>query len=279
MQIKFLHTPMEIIFTILCGLFLLAVFLGWLVLQIPYLELASSFVSFMYDYYVSGYLLSDIILLPLVAFGVLLNLSESKHLKWIQAVSLFMAGYVFLLTLTLLVFFDKLSSGFQATFFLPAYFSDSYCFGVDGISILLIVLVAFMTLLCIFAALRRKSGFKSIILCLFLIEFLCIAVFSVLDILLFYMFFESVLMPMFIMIGVWGSTRSGRIRAAYLFFLYTLAGSILFLIAIMVIYLETGTTNLLVLLNIDFSEKKQLFLWLFAFFGFAVKIPMFPIHI
>lgn len=93
------------------------------------------------------------------------------------------------------------------------------------------------------------------------------------------MFFESVLMPMFIMIGVWGSTYSGRVKAAYYFFIYTLAGSILFLVAIMLIYLETGTTNLVILFNTEFSITKQLVLFILSFLGFAVKIPLFPIHI
>jgi proton-translocating NADH-quinone oxidoreductase chain M len=105
-----------------------------------------------------------------------------------------------------------------------------------------------------------------------------IAVFCMLDLLLFYVFFESVLIPMFIIIGVWGS-RERKIRAAYQFFLYTLVGSVLMLLAILAIYFQAGTTDLEVLLTTNFSEKRQLLLWLAFFCSFAVKVPMIPVHI
>jgi NADH:ubiquinone oxidoreductase subunit 4 (subunit M) len=103
-------------------------------------------------------------------------------------------------------------------------------------------------------------------------------VFCVLDLLLFYIFFESVLMPMFLIVGVWGS-RERKIRAAYQFFLYTLVGSLLMLLAIVIIYFQAGTTDLQILWNTEFSEKKQLLLWLAFFASFAVKVPMVPFHI
>jgi len=107
---------------------------------------------------------------------------------------------------------------------------------------------------------------------------LLIFVFSVLDVLVFYVFFESILIPMFFVIGIWGS-RTRKIKAAYQFFIYTLVGSVLMLLAIFLIYFEAGTTDFQLLLNVSFSEKKQMVLWLAFFASFAVKVPMVPFHI
>ena len=105
-----------------------------------------------------------------------------------------------------------------------------------------------------------------------------LAVFCILDLLLFYVFFESVLIPMFFIIGIWGS-RERKIRAAYQFFLYTLFGSVLMLLAILLIYFQAGTTDYQILITTSFSEKRQLLLWLAFFASFAVKVPMVPVHI
>jgi len=113
---------------------------------------------------------------------------------------------------------------------------------------------------------------------LLLTEFFLINVFSVLDLFFFYIFFESILIPMFIIIGVWGS-RQRKIHAAYQFFFYTLFGSIIMLIGIIVIYFNTGTTDIQVLAQTEFSEMRQIFLWLSFFCSFAVKVPMLPVHI
>ena len=109
-------------------------------------------------------------------------------------------------------------------------------------------------------------------------EMLLICVFSVLDLVLFYIFFEAILIPMFLIIGVWGS-RERKIRAAYQFFLYTLIGSLFMLLAILLIYFQVGTTDVQILLTTEFSERRQLFLWFAFFASFAVKIPMLPFHI
>lgn len=114
-------------------------------------------------------------------------------------------------------------------------------------------------------------------MCFILLELLLILVFSVLDLVLFYIFFESILIPMFIIIGVWGS-RERKIGAAYQFFLYTLLGSVFFLIAILTIYFETGTTDIQILLTTEFSFVSQIWLWLAFFASFAVKVPMIPVH-
>lgn len=114
-------------------------------------------------------------------------------------------------------------------------------------------------------------------ICFLILELLLILTFSVLDLILFYIFFESILMPMMIIIGVWGS-RERKIGAAYQFFLYTLFGSVFFLIAILTIYFETGTTDIQILLTTHFPFHRQLILWLAFFASFAVKVPMIPVH-
>ena len=119
---------------------------------------------------------------------------------------------------------------------------------------------------------------KEFILMLLLTEFLLINVFAVLDLFFFYIFFEGVLIPMFIIIGIWGS-RQRKIHAAYQFFFYTLFGSILMLLGIIIIYFETGTTDIQILSQIELSKQKQLLLWLAFFASFAVKVPMVPVHI
>ena len=122
------------------------------------------------------------------------------------------------------------------------------------------------------------SYLKEYLICFLVLEFLLIQVFCVLDLFLFYIYFESVLIPMFLIVGIWGS-RERKIRAAYQFFLYTLLGSLLMLIALLCIYFQTGSTDLQFLWNIEFSEKHQFLFWLAFFASFAVKIPMIPFHI
>lgn len=134
-------------------------------------------------------------------------------------------------------------------------------------------------IICILASWSSISYcIKEYLICFLVLEFLLLNVFCVLDLFLFYIFFEAVLMPMFLIIGVWGS-RTRKIRAAYQFFLYTLSGSLFMLLAILIIYFYAGTTDLQVLLNLVFPIKKQLILWLAFFIGFAVKVPMVPFHI
>jgi len=113
---------------------------------------------------------------------------------------------------------------------------------------------------------------------LLILESLLIIVFTILDLLLFYIFFESILIPMFLMIGIWGSRRR-KVRAAYLLFFYTLFGSVLMLVAIMSIYMQVGSTDYQILLSVNFAEDRQKFLWLAFFLSFASKIPMVPVHI
>lgn len=150
--------------------------------------------------------------------------------------------------------------------------------GLDAISLFFIILTTFLTPICLLLSRSAiKIYVKEYLLCFLLLEWLLIATFSVLDLLLFYIFFESILMPMLIIIGVWGS-RERKIGAAYQFFLYTLFGSVFFLLAILAIYFDTGTTDIHILLTTYFSFDRQIFLWFAFFASFAVKIPMVPVH-
>lgn len=153
----------------------------------------------------------------------------------------------------------------------------SYSFGLDGISIHFFFLSALLVFLCILF-IWNENNFKEYAINLLVIELFLLIIFSVLDLMLFYIFFEAILIPMYLIIGVWGS-RERKIRAVYLFFFYTLCGSLLMLIGILYIYNQVGTLNLEYLLAWNFTFNEQLFLWFAFFFSFASKIPMFPFHI
>ena len=151
--------------------------------------------------------------------------------------------------------------------------------GIDGISLFFVLLTTLLIPICLLASWEAiKNNQKEYFIAFLAMEALVIAVFCVLDIILFYVFFESVLIPMFIIIGVWGS-RERRIRAAYMFFLYTLLGSVLMLLAILYIYYSAGTTDYQILLTTQFDPQVQKLLWLAFFASFAVKVPMLPVHI
>jgi proton-translocating NADH-quinone oxidoreductase chain M len=159
-------------------------------------------------------------------------------------------------------------------------FFNINCFlGIDGISLLFIILTTFLYPICILSSWKSINNFyKEFIIVFLMMESLLLIVFSILDLVLFYIFFESVLIPMFLIVGVWGSRRR-KVRAAYMLFLYTLFGSVLMLLAILVIYFQAGTTDYQVLLTTTFSDNTQKLLWLAFFISFASKIPMVPVHI
>ncbi|XP_048552451.1 NADH-ubiquinone oxidoreductase chain 4-like [Triticum urartu] len=151
--------------------------------------------------------------------------------------------------------------------------------GIDGLSLFFVILTTFLIPICISVGWCGMRSFGKEYITAFLIrEFLMIAVSCMLDPLLFYVLSESVPIPMFIIIGVWGS-RQRKIKAAYQFFLYTLLGSVFMLLAILLILLQTGTTDLQILLTTEFSERRQILLWIAFFASFAVKVPMVPVHI
>nr|YP_009476650.1 NADH dehydrogenase subunit 4 [Storeatula sp. CCMP1868]AVM81143.1 NADH dehydrogenase subunit 4 [Storeatula sp. CCMP1868] len=188
---------------------------------------------------------------------------------------------VFICSLSLLTLFDSSSCKFQFVewFELLTFFNFNFFIGIDGISIFFILLTTFLIPICLLIEwFSKKKNVKEYHLCFLLMNLFLIIVFSVLDILIFYIFFESILIPMFLVVGIFGS-KTRRIKAAYQFFLYTLIGSLLMLLSIFLIFFETGSTDFQILLNFEFSEKKQFILWLAFFISFAIKIPMFPLHI
>ena len=229
-------------------------------------------------------LLSFVLFFPLLGALFLLFVPSWKS-QLIKNIALNISLFNFLISLILWVEFDNSTSKFQffenfTSFQTDLSFSTfNLLFGIDGISLFFVILTTFLIPVCILVSWNSITSYvKEYCMAFLILESLMIAVFSVLDLLLFYIFFESVLIPMFIIIGVWGS-RERKIRAAYQFFLYTLFGSVLMLLAILLIYFQAGTTDLEVLYTTSFSETRQLLLWLAFFASFAVKVPMVPVHI
>lgn len=186
---------------------------------------------------------------------------------------------VFLVSLVLWFNFDKTSSEFQwveKVEWMPA-FGISYHMGVDGISVLFVLLTTLLVPICILASWEAiKERVKEYMICFLILETFMIGMFSALDMMLFYIFFEAVLIPMFIIIGIWGGKE--RVYAAFKMFLYTLLGSVLMLIAMLAMYHEAGTTDMTVLLNHTFPSEMQKWMWLAFFASFAIKVPMWPVH-
>jgi len=193
-------------------------------------------------------------------------------------VALWTTIITFILSIFIWIEFDFSTSGFQFVEERP-WLGDtiSYRMGVDGISMLFVILTTFLMPGCILASwVSVKSRVKEYMIAFLVLETLLIGVFCALDLVLFYLFFEGGLIPMFLIIGIWGG--KGRVYASFKFFLYTLLGSVLMLIAIMAMYAESGTTDITQLLNYDFPVGMQTWLWLAFFASFAVKMPMWPVH-
>ena len=224
-------------------------------------------------------ILSSIILLPSIGaffiFFVKANKSKYQSNKY---VALFISLANFLLSLYLWYIFDKTSTDFQFVEnreWIPGLIN--YKVGVDGISILFIILTTFITPLCVISVNSTiENRLKDFLIAILLMETLMIGVFCSLDLIIFYLFFEGGLIPMFLIIGIWGGQR--RVYSAFKFFLYTLLGSVLMLIAIISIYWMTGTTDVEKLYEIGLETKYQNLLWLAFFSSFAVKTPMWPVH-
>jgi proton-translocating NADH-quinone oxidoreductase chain M len=209
------------------------------------------------------------------------ELSQKENNFYLWGIGLINSAFIFLLSSIIWLCYNNHTMYFQGMHVLTwdTFWGISLVFGVDGISILLIQLTTFLIPICFLASMASiKNRVQDYIALFFLIEFLCICSFTFLDLILFYIFFEAVLIPMFVIIGIWGS-RERKVRAGYQFFIYTLLGSVFMLFAIVIIWSQTGTTNYFALLTTNFSEELQLWLWL-AFFGaFAVKVPMVPFHL
>nr|YP_010620136.1 NADH dehydrogenase subunit 4 [Melanothamnus gigas]WAX04172.1 NADH dehydrogenase subunit 4 [Melanothamnus gigas] len=222
-----------------------------------------------------------IMILPLIGIIFLVLFISDTNKSFLKIFSFLITSLTFLFSLVLWILFSESTASFQfiETYpFLP-FFNLTYTIGLDGISLFFIILSTFLINLCILISWEFPKFFvKEYFLSFLFLEFCLIQVFCVLDILFFYIFFESVLIPMFLIIGIWGS-RTRKIRAAFQFFLYTLVGSFFMLGAIIFIYALKGTTDLLILWFTDFPIKVQLILWILFFFGLAVKIPMIPFHI
>ena len=225
-------------------------------------------------------ILSTVTFLPLVgAFLILLIRDEGDSARRnIRNVALLTTVFTFLLSLFIWAGFDNLNPGFQMVEKMGWLDSGiSYHMGVDGISMLFVILTTFLMPLCILASWESvEKRVKEYMIAFLILETLMIGVFCALDIMLFYVFFEGVLIPMFIIIGVWGGKR--RVYASFKFFLYTLLGSVLMLLAIMAMFWSAGTTDIPTLLTFNFPVNLQTWLWLAFFASFAVKMPMWPVH-
>ncbi len=224
-------------------------------------------------------ILSTIIFLPLLgALFIFLFRDNKDNNKSSIYVSLFTSIANLFLTLFLWYSFDNNISAFQ---FVEEknWISGLIKFklGIDGISILFVILTAFIAPICIISCVNSiKERVKEFLIAILILETFMLGVFCSLDLVIFYLFFEAGLIPMFIIIGVWGGSR--KVYSAFKFFLYTLLGSVLMLVAIISIYWLTGTTDIVKIFQIKISKEYQYLLWLAFFSSFAVKMPMWPFH-
>ena len=226
-----------------------------------------------------SWILSGILLLPVVgALFILLLPGETeatkRNARWI---ALFATLLTFVLSLVAWGRFNPAEPGFQLIEE-HDWFSHVilYKLGVDGISMPFVLLTTLLMPISIAAAWTIENRVKECMIAFLVLEMLMIGVFVALDLILFYVFFEGSLIPMFLIIGIWG--HKNRVYAAFKFFLYTFTGSVLMLLAIMAMYWTAGTTDITVLLKTAFAPRMQTWLWLGFFASFAVKLPMWPVH-
>ena len=225
-------------------------------------------------------LLSVVTFLPLLGVAAILlargeDEAASRYARW---AALWATIITFLVSLLILPNFNAQASGFQLVENHSWLGMANYRMGVDGISMPFVLLTTLLMPICIGASWFVKSRVREYMIAFLVLETLMIGVFCALDLVLFYVFFEAGLIPMFLIIGVWGGPR--RVYASFKFFLYTLLGSVLMLIAIIAMYWQAGTTDIAVLLTRDagFPAAMQTYLWLAFFASFAVKMPMWPVH-
>ena len=224
-------------------------------------------------------IISALILLPTIgSLFLIFSKSNDQSNSTIKYVALFTSVVNFLLSIYLWFLFDETTSAFQ-------FVEDrewligivNYKVGVDGISILFVILTTFITPLCIISVNNSvKKRLRDFLIAILIMESFMIGVFCSLDLVIFYLFFEAGLIPMFLIIGIWGGPK--RVYSAFKFFLYTLLGSVLMLVAIISIYWITGTTDVVKLYELGIDSKYQNLLWLAFFSSFAVKTPMWPVH-
>jgi NADH-quinone oxidoreductase subunit M len=228
-------------------------------------------------------ILSLVTFLPLVGALVILILARDEDAEVVASqarwVALWASLVTFLLSLLIWAFFDNGTAAFQfeeKADWMPEY-GIGYRMGVDGISMFFVLLSTLLTLVAVVASWQAITvRVKEYMIAFLVLETLMVGMFCALDFVLFYMFFEGVLIPMFLIIGVWGGRD--RVYAAFKFFLYTLAGSVLFLLALLAMYFEVGTTDIPTIMAHEFTRQMQIWLWLGLFASFAVKVPMWPVH-
>ena len=232
------------------------------------------------------HLLSLTTFLPLVGAVLILAIRGDDNAvvaRNARNVALLTTVVTFIVSILVMVVFDPTQAGFQLKEtgrWMPGFAGAAginYAMGVDGISVWFVLLSTFLTPLCIlssFGAVEKRV--KEYMVAFLVLETMMIGMFCALDLILFYLFFEAVLIPMYIIIGVWGGAR--RVYAAYKFFLYTLLGSVLMLVAMLAMYFEAGTTDIPTLMLHSFPTGLQTWLWLAFFASFAVKVPMWPVH-
>ena len=221
-------------------------------------------------------ILSIVTFLPLAGAIIiaLLNSEAKGNARW---VALWTTILTFAVSLLIWINFDKTNPGFQFVEDYAWIGGLKYKMGVDGISMLFVILTTFLMPLCILASWESvQDRVKEYMIAFLVLETLMLGVFCALDLVLFYLFFEGGLIPMFLIIGVWGGKR--RVYASFKFFLYTLLGSVLMLLAMMAMYWHAGTTDIPTLLTTKFPADMQWWLWLAFFASFAVKMPMWPVH-
>jgi NADH-quinone oxidoreductase subunit M len=225
-------------------------------------------------------ILSAVTFLPLVGVALLLLTREDSPYgrRNILNVALLTTVFTFVLSLFIWIGFDNANPGFQMVEKHEWLGTGiAYHLGVDGISMLFVILSTFLMPFCVLASWHSvEKRLREYMIAFLLLEVFMVGVFVSLDIVLFYVFFEAGLIPMFIIIGVWGG--KDRVYASYKFFLYTLLGSVLMLLAIMAMYWQAGTTDITELLAYNFPAHMQTWLWLAFFASFAVKMPMWPVH-
>jgi NADH-quinone oxidoreductase subunit M len=224
-------------------------------------------------------IISALILLPTIgSIFLLFSKNKNENNVTVKYVALFTSIVNFILSIYLWYLFDRTTSDFQFVedrIWLEGFVN--YKVGIDGISILFIILTTFITPLCILSVNNSiKTRLRDFLIAILIMESFMIGVFCSLDLIIFYLFFEAGLIPMFLIIGIWGGSR--RVYSAFKFFLYTLLGSVLMLVAIISIYWITGTTDVIQLYELGIDAKYQNLLWLAFFSSFAVKTPMWPVH-
>lgn len=219
--------------------------------------------------------------LPLVGalFILLIRGEQEAVARNAKSVALWTSIITFIVSLFILTGYDPSNPGFQfveEVEWLPA-FKIAYIKGVDGISIWFVLASTLLTPICVLASWDAvEKRVKEFMVALLVLETMLVGMFTALDFILFYLFFEGVLLPMFLMIGVWGGPN--KVYAAYKFFIYTFVGSVLMLLAILAMYLTAGTMDMRVMLDYPFPPSMQIWLWLAFFIAFAVKTPIWPAH-